>query len=90
MELSELRTRIDAVDAQLIQLLEQRMDLAAAVAEYKREAGKPVLDAARELEKLQSVNDRCRPETAELITGLFAEIMAASRALQTRLLEDNP
>lgn len=88
MELSELRTQIDAIDAQLIELLERRMDVAAGVAEYKRGTGKPVLDAARELEKLQAVSDRCRPETTELITGLFAEIMAASRAFQTRLLEE--
>lgn len=90
MELSELRTQIDSIDRQLISLLEQRMDVAAGVAKYKKGTGKPVLDPARELEKLQAVNDLCRPETAELITGLFAEIMAASRAYQTRLMEETP
>ena len=88
MELTELRREIDRIDRELIALLEQRMDVSAGVAEFKKGTGKPVLDPARELEKLQAVNDLCRPETADLITGLFAEIMAASRAYQTQLLED--
>lgn len=88
MELTELRREIDRIDRELIALLEQRMDVSAGVAEFKKGAGKPVLDPARELEKLQAVNDLCRPETADLITGLFAEIMAASRAYQTQLLEE--
>lgn len=88
MELTELRTSIDRIDRELITLLEERMDMAAGVAEFKKGTGKPVLDAARELEKLQAVNSLCRPETSDLITGLFAEIMAASRAYQTRLMEE--
>ena len=88
MELTELRANIDRIDRELIALLEERMDVAAGVAEFKKDTGKPVLDAARELEKLQTVNCLCRPETADLITGLFAEIMAASRAYQTRLMEE--
>ena len=88
MDLTELRGEIDRIDRELIALLEQRMDVAAGVAAFKRGTGKPVLDPARELEKLMAVNDLCRPETADLITGLFAEIMAASRAYQTKLLEE--
>lgn len=87
MELTELRNRIDSIDRELIALLEQRMDVAAGIAAYKKDTGKPILDPARELEKLQAVNNLCRSETADLITGLFAEIMAASRAYQTRQME---
>ena len=57
MELNELRERIDRVDRQLIQLLEQRMDVAADIAAWKQAAGAPVLDAAREEVKLAAVAD---------------------------------
>lgn len=87
MELTELRKDIDTIDRQLIDLFEQRMDVADSIAAYKKVAGKPILDAAREEEKLQAVAAQCRPETADLIAGLFKDIMAASRAYQARHME---
>lgn len=46
--LNEARQKIDAVDAQLAALFEQRMEAAAAAAQYKQAHGLPVFDAARE------------------------------------------
>ena len=89
MELTELRKSIDTIDQQLIALFEQRMDVSSSIAAYKKAAGKPILDASREEEKLQAVTARCRPETADLIAGLFKEIMAASRAYQARHMESD-
>ena len=88
MELNELRSQIDAVDARLIELLEQRMDIAAGIAAWKRENNYPVLDAGREAQKFEAVRARCRPETADLIVSLYRDIFAASRAYQTQLLEN--
>ena len=90
MELTELRGEIDRIDRELVSLLERRMDAVADVAAWKKAAGAPILDAGRELAKLQAVSDMCRPETAELIAGLFSELMAASRAYQARLMEREP
>ena len=87
MELTELRREIDGIDRELTALLERRMDIAADIAAYKRENGLPVLDPPREGEKLASVAAMCRPQTAELISGVFGAVMAASRAYQTALLE---
>ena len=87
MNLPELRTQIDAIDRELIGLLEKRMDIAADIASYKRENGLPVLDAEREAEKLAAVSARCRAETAPHIAGIFRAIMAASRDLQAALTE---
>ena len=39
MNLDELRTQIDAVDDSLVELFQKRMDIAAQIAEYKRENG---------------------------------------------------
>ena len=36
MNLQELREKIDEVDGQLVQLIEQRMDIAGQIADYKK------------------------------------------------------
>ena len=51
MELQELRMKIDEIDSELVKLFQQRMDVAADVAVYKRQNHLPVLDMAREREK---------------------------------------
>jgi chorismate mutase len=56
MELDEIRKEIDGVDAGIVHLLRNRMELAAMVAEYKKDNGLPVLDAARERVKMDSVS----------------------------------
>ncbi len=89
MDLNELREKIDAVDRQLIALLEQRLDVAAQIAAYKKAHGLAVLDPGREAAKVEAVKAQCRPETAELIGGLYGPIMAASRAYQERLMEEH-
>ena len=88
MNLSELRTQIDGIDKQLIRLLEDRMDISAGIAAWKRENNMPVLDLSREQVKIESVRAQCRPETADLIAELFEAIMAASRVYQAGLMED--
>lgn len=82
MELKELREQIDLVDRELIALLERRMDISAQISDWKRKAGAPILDMAREEAKLASVRTMCRESTADGIADVFREIMAASRALQ--------
>lgn len=89
MELTALRKQIDVIDRQLIDLLEQRMDIASSVAAYKKETGMPILDASREEEKLQSVGAQCRPETADLIVSLFTRIMEVSRTYQAQHMESD-
>ena len=88
MELAELRSEIDRLDRQLVDILERRMDVAAGIADYKKAHGHPVLDASREAEKLSAIRDMCRPETAGLISGVFEAVMAASRDYQKTLMEN--
>ena len=87
MELSELREQIDAIDKELISLLERRFDVAAAIADYKQAHGLPVLDAGREADKIAAVKTQCRPETAEHIGGLYGSIIAATRAYEADRME---
>ena len=46
--LQQARETINGIDAQMAALFEQRMRAVQAVAEYKKEHGLPILDAARE------------------------------------------
>ena len=60
MELSEIRTKIDAVDDQLLQLFLERMDLAEEVAAYKNEHHLPILNKQREDRKSTRLNSSHR------------------------------
>ena len=53
MDLTELRGQIDAIDDELVRLFRARMDIAAQVADYKKERGLPIFDGAREQEVLE-------------------------------------
>ena len=58
MELSEIRTKIDAVDDQLLQLFLERMNLAEEVAAYKNEHHLPILNKQREREVLAKITEK--------------------------------
>ena len=49
--LDELRARIDEADRKIIEAVEDRMDISAEIAQYKKAHGMPVLDARRETGK---------------------------------------
>jgi len=89
MDLGKLREQIDGIDAQIVELYEQRMELCRQVAEYKIETGKKVLDRQREAEKLAKVQGMTHNEFNSLgIRELFEQIMSMSRKLQYQLLTE--
>ena len=48
MDLSDWRERIDHIDRQVVDLLNERMRCAQAIGRLKKAAGKPIRDAERE------------------------------------------
>ncbi len=89
MDLLELRERIDTIDAQIVELYEQRMEISRQVAEYKISTGKRVLDRQREQEKLSRVRALTHNEFNSCgIRELFEQIMSMSRKLQYQLLTE--
>ncbi|KND56009.1 Chorismate mutase I / Prephenate dehydratase [Candidatus Paraburkholderia kirkii] len=81
--LKPLRERIDALDAQLIALLNQRASVALEVGEVKKHFNAPVFRPEREMQvivRLQEMSDG--PLADEHIASIWREIMAASRALE--------
>ena len=55
MELSDWRERIDNIDHQLIDLLNERMQCAQEVGQIKKAAGKPIRDPERELDVIAKI-----------------------------------
>lgn len=89
LDLEEIRKKIDRIDSQLIELFEERMELCEKVAQYKIEVGKKVLDEEREKAKLEAVQAMVQnPSNVHAIDDLFSQIMANSRKMQYRLLEE--
>ncbi|MDE7030281.1 MAG: prephenate dehydratase [Lachnospiraceae bacterium] len=83
MDLSELRTQLDGIDRQIVELYEKRMDVCAQVAAYKIETGKRVFDREREQQKLKAVSELTHNDfNARGVRDLFEQIMSMSRKLQ--------
>jgi len=89
LDLSEIRKEIDHIDKQLVELFEERMELCEAVAHSKIKTGKKVLDEEREQAKLQAIRAMVKKSSnIHAIDDLFSQIMANSRKMQYRLLEE--
>ena len=58
MELKAYRNEIDRIDDEIVRLVQERMDVAAKIAEYKKEQGMAILQPAREREKLADVAEK--------------------------------
>lgn len=84
-DLSALRARIDRVDGDMQTLFDKRMALCEEIAAYKRKHALPVLDAAREAEKLLAVAARSAGR-AEDDAAFFKHLMDLSKRRQESLL----
>ena len=86
MDLQELRIELDKIDREMTALFARRMRVCEDVARYKMTVGKPVLDASREKQKLQSVADQLPEDLQEYGVNLYSVMMELSRSAQTRLM----
>lgn len=81
--LAQLRTAIDAVDQQLLALLNQRAGLAHEVGEIKKVEGSPVYRPEREAQVILGLqNANGGPLKPANIATIWREIMSACRALE--------
>ena len=85
MELSESRTKIDAVDDQLLQLFLERMDLAEEVAAYKNEHHLPILNKQREREVLAKVTEKAG-DKERYAYHLYSTLFELARSRQAELI----
>lgn len=84
MDLAELRQEIDKIDDSLVSLFGARMEVAAKIAEVKKETGVPIFVPAREREKLQEVAEKAGPEMANYTRVLYSMLFELSRSYQSK------
>ncbi len=85
-KLKPLRDQIDAIDAQLISLLNQRAKVAQEVGHIKAETNAPVFRPEREAQVLARVAERNDgPLVSADLQSIFREVMSACRALEKRI-----
>lgn len=89
MDLKDLRSEIDVIDKQIVELYEKRMEVASQVADYKISVGKKVFDKQREDEKLKAVKALAHSDFNRIgVEELFSQLMSMSRKLQYQKLSE--
>ena len=84
MDLSQLRSQIDNIDDQLISLFGQRMEIAAQIADYKKQNNMPIYVPTREREKLLDVSQKAGPDMANYTRVLYSMIFELRRSYQSK------
>ena len=84
MELKDYRAQIDAVDDEIVRLFQERMDIAANIAAFKKENGLPILQSAREREKLADVTGKAREDMRSYLRVLYSLLFELSRTYQEK------
>ena len=86
MDIQDLRVQIDAIDRQIVRLLNDRYKVVKEVGEWKRERGQPLYVPEREkalLEKLESINEGPMPDST--LRAVYREIMSGALRLESPL-----
>ncbi len=84
MDLKNLRMEMDKIDDELVNLFGKRMDVAAQIADYKKQHNLPILAPSREREKLQDVAAKAGPDMANYTRVLYSMLFELSRSYQSK------
>lgn len=86
LDLSALRAKIDELDRQIVELLNQRAEVVVEVGKAKRADGTPVYSPDREQEVLQRVSRLNRgPLPPKTLQAIYRELMSGSFVLEKPL-----
>jgi chorismate mutase/prephenate dehydratase len=86
MNLDELRSKIDNLDAEIVRLLNERINVVLNIGEEKKKSGGEIYVPSREREvfdKIKSLNSGPLPD--ESAHAIYREIMSAALALETEM-----
>ncbi len=84
MDLKDYRRQIDQIDEELVRLFCARMDVAAQIADYKKEHNLPILHPGREREKLRDVAELAGDEMGNYTRVLYSMLFELSRSYQSK------
>src|ERR1051325_2154427 len=75
-DLGRLREQIAALDREVLETLNRRLELVARVQEHKQETGAPLIDAEREAALLQELSTANRgPLSERAVQSVFAAVL---------------
>lgn len=81
--MQSLRDRISSLDQNILDLLDERMEIARQIGDHKRKTGRPILDFEREDDHMESLVEKNRGALSdEGLRAIFTEIISASREMQ--------
>lgn len=87
-DLLDIRQKIDDIDEKIVELYKKRIDVLKDVAEYKKANAKPVLDIAREEEKISNLKSKVEGEFyKKAVEELYGQIMSTSRLYQYSIID---
>ncbi|HRP86255.1 MAG TPA: prephenate dehydratase [Gammaproteobacteria bacterium] len=87
MDLTPIRTQIDSLDRQIVELLNQRLALAAEIGKVKRSQGGRIYVAEREDAVFRKISELNRgPIKNDALQAIYREVMSAAIALEKPLL----
>lgn len=81
-DINELRIEINEIDAQIVELFMQRMEVSKAIGRYKVMHGLPVHDSARERDLIAFLTDGRSEESKLQIESLYTRIFEISKGVQ--------
>ncbi|MDO5410719.1 MAG: shikimate kinase [Lachnospiraceae bacterium] len=86
-ELEEIRTRLDACDDEIIELLTRRMGIIEEIIDYKKESGTPILQPAQEQKQEKILEKKLDGQKyEEEIKDIFRYIVSNSKRIQAKNL----
>ncbi|MDR7870908.1 MAG: chorismate mutase [Tissierellaceae bacterium] len=84
-DLKTYRDKIDAIDAQLVALFEERMDIVLKIADYKKANNLPILNEGREKEVIaKNISRLNNKDFADSLEKFFVYMMGLSKEEQKK------
>jgi chorismate mutase/prephenate dehydratase len=84
-DIDTIRSRIDALDNELLELLRRRFELCVEMGRIKSRGDREVFDPAREEAILERLTSKARPPLSPaMVESVFTRIFGISRSLQKR------
>lgn len=86
MGLEKYRAQLDALDSEMLELFQKRMEIVRDIAEYKRLHNAAVLDKSRERRILMRIYNEAKEHMGRPSVALFRTIIEQSKAYQRELM----
>lgn len=88
MKLEDWRNEIDAIDQEIVRLVNQRAGIAKKIGALKTNAGLPIADTDREEKILRGICDKNPGDLPdESLIRIFRQIIRESKQIQTKIAD---